>query len=266
MIEIIFKFNQQNYNIEYNEPKTLQQICEEFAKEHSLDINNIFLIHNSEEVNLNTEFYIEKQFDLLEIKTKTTLEFYVCVRKKFQIIFMSPGREIILEVNNLNEKIKDILEAFSQKARIDLTDIYFLYNEKTFDYENIGDKVFNDLQINKFDKEDKVITISYFSKRNDSIHSIPPDDEPEYPDENNIMNDTRETSNNLKESLINIKIDNKNSGENMDIKRGFYLKIFIILIIQYVFIISLSIIGFVYKFNEILIKSGISLEVKYHKA
>ena len=36
MIEIIFKFKNQNYNIEYNEPKKLKEICEDFAQKHSL--------------------------------------------------------------------------------------------------------------------------------------------------------------------------------------------------------------------------------------
>ena len=217
------------------------------------------MIYKNEIVNLNTELYIEEEFDLLNIKTKKILEFSVCEKTKFQIIFVSYKKKVILKVN-LNEKIKDVLKRFSKKARIDLTEINFSYGGEQFDYENVGDKLINELQINKFDKKDKLITILYAHKRNDTIHSIEIEEEP---NENSRISGFREDINNFQENLIENAEGIIHNGENTNIKKGYYLKIFLILIIQYVLIISLSIIGFLYKFNEILIKYDISLEVKY---
>ena len=215
------------------------------------------LIYENEEVNLNTELFVEEQFDLLKIKTKKILEFSVFERAKFQIIFTS-YKKVIIKVD-LNEKIKDVLKKFSKKARIDLSDINFSYGGEKFNYENVGDKVINELKINKFDKEDKLITISFANKRNDTIHSI---EVGEDPDENNRISGFGGNINSL-ENLIENAEDIIHNRENKDIIKGYYLKIFLILIIQYVSIISLSIIGFIYKFNEVLIKYEISLEVKY---
>jgi hypothetical protein len=52
-------------------------------------------------------------------------------------------------------------------------------------------------------------------------------------------------------------------NEELLMKQKFYLYNFIILFAQYIFIISVTIIGFEYKFNEILIKSLDSLSIKY---
>ena len=116
MIEIIFKFNSQKYNIEYNEPKTLKEICEDFAQKHSLDKNDIFLIYKDEEVNLNTELYVEEQFNLLKNKTKKILEFSVCKRPKFQIIFASE-KKVILKVNKSKRKNKRCIDKVFKKSK-----------------------------------------------------------------------------------------------------------------------------------------------------
>ena len=260
MIEIIFKFNQQKYNIEYNEPKPLKEIFEEFAKKHSLDVNNLFLVYNDEKIDLNTQLNLEDQFDLLKNKTKQILEFSVCEETEFEIIFVSYKKNISLKVD-LNEKIKDVLKRFSNKARIDLTGIYFRYGEETFDYENIGDKAINALKITNIEKEEKIITISYTYIRDESIIS---NDSSEYRSKNIKINSfSSESESVFRESLISISEGGFKKRENKDIISGYYLKIFLILFIQYVFIISLSIIGFLYKFNEILIKSEASLVLKY---
>ena len=54
--------------------------------------------------------------------------------------------------------------------------------------------------------------------------------------------------------------DNSN---NLQKQKYFYLKNFIILLIQFTLIFPLTVVGFQYKFNEILIESDVSLEDKY---
>ena len=61
--------------------------------------------------------------------------------------------------------------------------------------------------------------------------------------------------------IIKERIDD--NSNNLQAQKYFYLKNFIILLIQFVFILVSIILGFQYKFNEILIKSDASLEAKY---
>ena len=56
------------------------------------------------------------------------------------------------------------------------------------------------------------------------------------------MNDSIESGGGFQENLLEIDEEINHNQENMIIKRGFFLKIFLILIIQYVLIILLSII------------------------
>ena len=171
MLEIIFKYNNKNYIFDYTEPKKLKEILEEFAKNNSLDVNDIFLIYEDEKVNLNTELYIEEQFGLLKKKNVKRLEFLVLKETPFQIIFAYPKKRIIIKVN-LNEKMKDILRRFAKEARILLNDIIFQYHNQKFTYENIGDKTANDILDSKIDRDDKLMTISLFNQRNDTIDSV----------------------------------------------------------------------------------------------
>ena len=62
-------------------------------------------------------------------------------------------------------------------------------------------------------------------------------------------------------SYIRTRIDD--NSDEIQRKKYFYLYNFIILIIQYAIIITSIILGFQYKYNEMLIESDASLEVKY---
>ena len=128
MIEIIFILKKEEYKINYNEPKTIKEIFEEFAQEHSLDINKIFLIDDFDEtVNLETGLYIEQQFNICQNEDKK-LEFRVCFDTKFQVIFKSSSYEVPIKIN-LNDKMKDALKKFSEKEKIDLANIFFYIME-----------------------------------------------------------------------------------------------------------------------------------------
>ena len=257
MLEIIFKYNNKNYIFDYTEPKKLKEILEEFAKNNSLDVNDIFLIYEGEKVNLNTELYIEEQFGLLKKKNVKRLEFLVLKETPFQIIFAYPKKRIIIKVN-LNEKMKDILRRFAKEARILLNDIIFQYHNQKFTYENIGDKTANDILDSKIDRDDKLMTISLFNQRNDTIDSVKISVDLE--ENNKSINDEIDPDINFRENLLEGNIENL---ENINTKKRFYLKNLIILAIQYTLIISLSVVGFIYKLNEKLIEWDASIEIKY---
>ena len=257
MLEIIFKYNNKNYIFDYTEPKKLKEILEEFAKNNSLDVNDIFLIYEGEKVNLNTELYIEEQFGLIKKKNVKRLEFLVLKETPFQIIFAYPKKRIIIKVN-LNEKMKDILRRFAKEARILLNDIIFQYHNQKFTYENIGDKTANDILDSKIDRDDKLMTISLFNQRNDTIDSVKISVDLE--ENNKSINDEIDPDINFRENLLEGNIENL---ENINTKKRFYLKNLIILAIQYTLIISLSVVGFIYKLNEKLIEWDVSMEIKY---
>ena len=174
MIEIIFVYNNKEDNLGCKETKKLKEIFEEYAKEKNLDIKDIFLLYNGTKVNLETELFIEEQFNLLKIKTKKTLKFLVCKETPFQIIFMYPGKKFPLKVK-LDEKMENVLKRYSSKARINLDNIHYQYQGELFSYEQIFDKTVNDmLDYDKanIDKVSKLMSITLFDIRTKTIESI----------------------------------------------------------------------------------------------
>ena len=196
MIEIIFRFNKKDYFIEYNESKKLKEIVENFAAEKSLDKDELFLLYKGEKVNLETELLVEEQFGLYKLETKKILKFLVCKETPFQIIFSYPRKKVILKVN-LKEKMKDVLNRFAVKARVNLLGIIFLYHGVNFNKENIGDKTVEEvLEEDKsgIDKIQKLMSIFLTDERSKIIVST---DMPV-------------------ESINNINDDNSNSEEDDD--------------------------------------------------
>ena len=51
MIEINFKYNRKKNIIKCQKSDLFGNVCENFAKKLSLDINDIFFIHQAEEIN-----------------------------------------------------------------------------------------------------------------------------------------------------------------------------------------------------------------------
>ena len=154
--------------------------------------------------------------------------------------------------------MKDILRRFAKEARILLNDIIFQYHNQEFTYENIGDKTADDILDLKIDRDDKLMTISLFNQRNDTIDSVKISVDLE--ENNKSINDEIDPDINFRENLLEGNIENL---ENINTKKRFYLKNLIILAIQYTLIISLSVVGFIYKLNEKLIEWDASIEIKY---
>ena len=70
MIEILFLYKHKEFNFKLKEPKKIKDVCEEFAIKESLNINDLIFIYKSEKISLETELYIEEQFDLEKRKKK----------------------------------------------------------------------------------------------------------------------------------------------------------------------------------------------------
>ena len=270
MIDIIFKYKNKDFPIEYNEPRKPKEIFEEFLNSQSLDKDETFLMHKDEKVNLNIEMYIEEQFNLIKKKNKKRLVFFVCKETPFQIIFMFSGKKVVLKVK-LNEKMQHVLERLSLKARISLDNIFYLYNAKEFSYEDFGNKTVNDI-ISPLDREEKLMSITLEDEANKTIVSINISKLPKY--DISINNDSDDDSDEFFNMDDSIEIDLLKETEKNKIKKlkkliklstreDFYTKNFLILLIQYIFIIVLTIVGFEYKFNEKIIEADVPLLIKY---
>ena len=262
MIEIIFRYNEQDYDMEYDGLKKLKDLFEEFAKKQSLYPEEIFLLYNNTRVNLETSLPIEEQFDLLNLKTKKRLIFFVFRETPYQIIFQFPQKTTIIEVK-LNEPMKDVIDRYASKARIKLDGIYFIYSANRFDYESIENKTVGDM-ISNIDKNDKLMSVSVNNERAQTIDIIKVEEEP--PESINNIDEKDKDDNSKEEKLIKGKEEfEENDLELTDIsqKKEFYLNNFFILLMQYAFIILLTKVGFDYKFNEILIDFNTSLLAKY---
>ena len=262
MIEIIFRYNEQDYDMEYDGLKKLKDLFEEFAKKQSLVEEEIFLLYNNTRVNLETSLPIEEQFDLLNLKTKKRLIFFVFRETPYQIIFQFPQKTTIIEVK-LNEPMKDVIVRYASKARIKLDGIYFIYSANRFDYESIENKTVGDM-ISNIDKNDKLMSVSVNNERAQTIDIIKVEEEP--PESINNIDEKDKDDNSKEEKLIKGKEEfEENDLELTDIsqKKEFYLNNFFILLMQYAFIILLTEVGFDYKFNEILIDFNTSLLAKY---
>ena len=265
MIEIIFIYKKESYNIEYNEPKKLKEICETFEKDKHLDKNSLCLIYKGEVVNLETDMFIEEQFGLFNLKKNKRLVFFV-YEKPFQIIFVYPGKKIILKVK-LNENMKDVLKKYAYKAKINLSGIIFRYQTDPFTYENIGNKTVNDILVSDIDRKARLMTISLIDGRSKTIVSI---DTPEELEENiNINDNSDDTDDDLEVNLLEgteeiiAKKPKKAKIIKLPTKKMFYTKNFLILLIQYIFIISITLLGFQYKINEKLLEADALLLIKY---
>ena len=257
MIEVVFKYKDKEFIINYDRPRKLKEICEEFATKQSLDMNDIFFTYKYEKVNLNTELYLEQQFNL---KNKTRIEFLVIRETPFQIIFLYSGKTMILKVKE-TEKMKDIFKRFTKKARIDLTKIFFLYKGNEYNYNNIGEITVGEIigNENDIDRREQLMSIPVKGLRNDTINSIPEMENPLIDNDNNSDNIINEDE---EEHLLILEDNIRNLNIQRSI-RWFHFINFIILFSQFSFIMLLSIIAFNSKFNEIIIKADFSLEIKY---
>ena len=265
MIEIIFRYKKQDFDMKYNEPRRLKDLVEEFAKQQSLEPEKILLLYKGTKVNIETELMIEEQFGLTKLKTKKRLKFFVCRESPYQIIFNHPEKKTIFEVK-LNEAIKDVFTKYALKAGKELSSLYFLYGGESYNYENSENKTVNEI-MSSDDKIRKVMTV-IANERAKTCDSIKVEEEPR--ESINNINEKEELdnsdNNSLEENFLSLEEDFESSDlepMNVSSTKKFYLYNFLIFLIQYAFIMLLTIVGFEYKFNEILLGFNISLVGKY---
>lgn len=143
--------------------------------------------------------------------------------------------------------LKDVLKQFAVQIKLDLSKIFILYCSRALEPED-NEKTLIEIA-NQLDKKDKVMTLS--------AHDI----DEEYLPEQKSSDEVLDIINNSRRDNSQHLIENRRSIEPLDPqfheKKKFYLKNFIILIIQYTSIISLFALKYIPIIDEVL------LEYKY---
>ena len=261
MIEINFKFKGQDNIIKCNTSTYFNEICEEFAKKQSLDIQDLNIFYNDSKINLEIELLVSQQFGLENLngnQDPTIIELLIFEEYPYQIKFNYAQNHKILKIKK-SEKTKNVLERFCSEIGKDITKLFFLYGGDRIPQELYNTAIYDIMNNN--DKNRKVMDILV----NDNIIE-------DY--DNSINSDKKEEKENIKPENVNIEESEINLKKNLlekngeieelneilvplveqsDEKHKFLLKIFILLIIQYSSILLFSFFGFFYKFNEILL-------------
>ena len=118
MSEIVFKFEKKDYTIKYDSPRKIKEVLEEFANEHSLDIDKTTFIDEKEykPININLDLFLEQVFDI-DLENPKRIEIIV-IEKPIDIRFDYQGKLILISAKK-EEKMKIIFEKFASKAQLD---------------------------------------------------------------------------------------------------------------------------------------------------
>ena len=76
-----------------------------------------------------------------------------------EILIIYEGQETIIQCNNVEDKIKDIINKFKNKIKIEDNNLYYIFN---------GEKICEELKLNQIikDKNEKKIKILVYNNRN----------------------------------------------------------------------------------------------------
>ena len=235
MIEIQFIFKNKKHIIKCENSDKIRDICENFAKEVSLDIDNLIFFDNGIKLNLEMDLYVEQQFSLEKNTKKKKLkkvELLVFEETPFYIKFFSTGPPTIIKVKE-TEKMKDVFERYAKIVNInDLASGYFLYNGNPILYDENSEETVSSIA-NSNDKKDKVMSITIQFDRETIKSNV--DSE-----KGNILIKNGKSTNNYIDSEFSnyyqLFINEKMEDPEFYNKKWFYIKTFIILFIQYILI------------------------------
>ena len=235
MIEIQFIFKNKKHIIKCENSDKIRDICENFAKEVSLDLDNLIFFDNGIKLNLEMDLYVEQQFNLEKNTKKKKLkkvELLVFEQTPFYIKFFSTGPPTIIKVKE-TEKMKDVFERYAKIVNInDLASGYFLYNGNPILYDENSEETVSSIA-NSNDKKDKVMSITIQFDRETIKSNV--DSE-----KGNILIKNGKSTNNYIDSEFSnyyqLFINEKKEDPEFYNKKWFYIKTFIILFIQYILI------------------------------
>jgi len=243
MVEINFKYQDNNYLVNCSEADLIKDVCEKFAKENNLDLNDIYFVYKDEKINFHLGLFVQQQYDLKnnsENKDQKRMDIEI-YETPFYIKFFYHETNSLLKIR-LTDKLKDAFKKFADEKTINLSKVFFIYDTKNYFYDNICDERISDI-ITSIDKNEKVMSITVIDFDNDN-------------DNDNIsrtsslvvkdINDNAEDD--LKEKLIEKEIKKKKLTEKL-----YYIYNFIILMSQYIIISVLSFLGFYFEITKYIL-------------
>ena len=254
MIDIQFNYKEKKTKINCNRVEHTIDVCQKFATEAKLKYDNLLFFFEGAKINLELDLVIEDQFNLNEKPKKKVkiLVFDDVSQEDYFAKFNYNTREELIKCSK-NEKINQIIDKFALKAKVKKDKILLLYKgemitEDDFNktYEQLASaadkqsKVMNIL-VNDYDNRDSVSSKS--SKSLDKADSLELSD--------NLIDDNNPDIN---PSSVPIPAPPINPIDLATKK--YYLKFFIILIVQYGLISFLAWLGFFLEFNNIITKSN----------
>ena len=261
-IEINFKYKGKNHNIKCDKTTKFEEICKNFAKQNSLDMDSLLFIHDETEINLKLDIFIEEQF-IKEInaksKKKRKIEILVYDKAPIQIKFCSQNT-IVLPCKK-TDKISDYLLNYASMTKVEITQLMFLHGGDFLNYKE--DKTVFEV-MNEQDKEENIISISVTDENQNSISAVPTFKEniDPIPDQPVIL----VINENIRDELINNENERDRRPERPEPleplfyqKKNFYFKNSIILGIQYIFILLFSSLGFIFHLDDTLVNINVSI-------
>ena len=253
-MEINFIYKGKNHIISCNTSDKFKDVCENFVKKNSLNIDNILFINNGTKINLDLDLYVEEEFSekIHHNKKKNKVDVFVFDESPFKIKFLDKNGTVILDVKE-NDKMKDILKKYASKDKKKLSNIFFLYNGESYTYKTIGNKTVFTLA-NQLDKTSKVMSITV------NEYELNPQDNKAYQNSISIVNKL-DLNISINEGL-NRNIMRRKNCFRFNAKIKFFIKNFIILIIQYISIFLFTYFGFFYKINETILKIDLNMILK----
>ena len=342
-MEINFKYKEKNHVIKCQKSDVFREVCENFVKKYSLNIDKIFFIFKGTKINLDENSYVEQQFNLenkdaKNIKKKNRIEVLVYDESPFTITFFHEGTQIFLEAEE-DEKMLSIFKRFCTKAKANISELNFLYGGNILSKENNYTLIQIVNNLDKFNRKMSIQVDSGNSNNNNNQNNINNNNNYNVCNSNNINNNNYNINNdinninNANNDINNINNDNNNNNYtnnykiennsniilnnddyiideekisplvgyqkknfnqekyainddepiNQDIildnneykmyqqpedneyyeKKAFYLQTSIVLFIQLFAILLITILGFLFDFNKILIGWKASPVIKY---
>ena len=213
-MEINFKYKEKNHVIKCQKSDVFREVCENFVKKYSLNIDKIFFIFKGTKINLDENSYVEQQFnlehiDVKNIKNKNRIEVLVYDESPFIITFFHEGTQIFLEAEE-DEKMLSIFKRFCTKAKTNITELNFLYGGNILSKENNYTLIQIVNNLDKFNRKMSISVNSGSNNNNNNSNTI--NNNNNY----NVNNDINNINNinNANHDINNSNNDNNNNNFN----------------------------------------------------
>ena len=241
-VSIVFKHHNNKYPIKCSEDENIADVCEKIRKK--INLNRIFFIYDGNKINLELNLRLAELFQIEDKKKKKKKRKYEIsiYDEPIQIKIGYSGKDTILQIKE-NEMMEAVLKKFAIINKGKLEDFYFLYNGEVITEDKYSSSF--DVLATKLDKDVSTMSIAAMDNdmgRNDSIAINEEDEE----------KDKNEDKDNKNQSLMVKPLEEIIIDPLVKQNRQLLLKILIILIIQYLSMVSITSLIYFLKLKNLL--------------